>query len=118
MVDVVQVGVACASHSPARPERTRLLSDRALRRSRGRSQGRLGSHGCDAEVLQWSDPLREDRRDGVVTLRVDAAHLTATFADVVVRVELFPVLYGRKRRRCGGGVCQVRSTVEMCPLHL
>ncbi len=40
--------------------------------------------GGDAQVLQRLNPLLEDRRDGGITLQVDAANLAAAVVEVEV----------------------------------
>src|SRR5882762_2781851 len=49
------------------------------------------------KVLQGSDPLREDWRDGDVLLCIHTAHAASTVVQIVVSVQRLPLFRGLQR---------------------
>ena len=58
-------------------------------------------------ACQRSNPLGEDGCDGVIAMRVDAAHLTATFIKVKEGIQRFPLLPRAERSGCGRDGCSI-----------
>lgn len=67
-----------------------------------------GESGC-GEVGQGSEPLFEDRANGVVALEIDATDATCAIIQVVVGVERLPLLGGLQR--AGGLARQTRAGI-------